>query len=94
MTLQEAETQVQSLVASLTPKTITYSSVTLVLSLGGKQEEQVECRIYQSKHGMGTHFHETFKASSISRLLGKIEGELRDVYQPENLEPIELLEVA
>lgn len=93
MTLQEIETQVRTLIQSLTPKTVTYSNVTLTLSLGGKQEEQVECRVYQS-NSTGTLFHETFKASSVNRLLGKIEGELRDVYTPENLEPIELLEVA
>ena len=89
MTLQEAETKVRSFVDSLTPKYITYSNVTLTLTLGDTKQEQVECKVYQSNQA-GTVLHETFKASSISRLMGKIEGELRDHYQPEALEEIHL----
>lgn len=91
MTLQQAEEQVQALITSRTPSYITYSHATLSLTLGGKQEEQVECRLYQAKEGGSTHFHDTFKASSLNRLLGKIEGELLDLYQPEPLEQIELV---
>lgn len=86
-TIQEATQQAQDLVNSLLPDTITYRSVVLTLSLDPHcPEGQVQCRVYLCEGGALTRYHETFKASSLSRLLGKMKTELEDVFHPLPLE--------
>lgn len=91
LTIQQATKQAKDLVSSLTPAIYTYQNVVVVISLGERDEqEQVQCRLFLSDQTGLRKVHETFKASSFSRLLGKIETELLDVFQPEALEEFTL----